>query len=108
MGAQNTIDILTQCSQAGIAADLSARYEIEGYSDWFLPSIDELSLIEANKDLIDETALANNGKILEDTEYWSSTESNSNSVWVEHLLDGPPFGALKDSHPRNVRSIRAF
>jgi hypothetical protein len=107
-GLQNTIDIIEQCSDNGIAAELSSEYKYNGYVDWFLPSIDELSLIELNKDLIDETALANGGKVLEDTEYWSSTEFNSNSVWVEHLSDGPPFGAIKDEMARNVRSIRAF
>jgi hypothetical protein len=107
-GAQNTIDILDHCDEDGIAADLCDKYESGGFSDWFLPSIDELSLIELNKDIIDEAALANGGNELEDTEYWSSTEFNLNSVWVEHLLDGGPFGILKEGNERNVRAIRAF
>ena len=48
-GAQNTLDILAGCSEDGIAAKLSADYEVteDGvtYDDWFLPSKNELNLM---------------------------------------------------------------
>lgn len=41
-GMQNTQDILDACSTPGIAPDLCNKLELNGYSDWFLPSAREL------------------------------------------------------------------
>jgi hypothetical protein len=37
-GLQNTLDIVSGCSQTPIAASLALAYQSEGYSDWYLPS----------------------------------------------------------------------
>ena len=39
-GYQNTLQIVSGCSENPIAASEALAYESEGYSDWFLPSID--------------------------------------------------------------------
>ena len=39
-GLQNSIDIATFCGQSG--ASLALEFESQGYSDWYLPSLDEL------------------------------------------------------------------
>ena len=44
-GYQNTLDIESVCSETPIAASEALAYESEGYIDWYLPSIDELSNI---------------------------------------------------------------
>ncbi|MCK9612478.1 MAG: hypothetical protein PHR81_02035 [Bacteroidales bacterium] len=42
-GAQNTLDIITNCSETDIAAKKCADLILNEYSDWHLPSINELS-----------------------------------------------------------------
>ena len=37
-GYQNTLDIVSGCSETPIAASLALAYESQGYSDWYLPS----------------------------------------------------------------------
>ena len=41
-GYQNTLNIVAECSETPIAASVALAYESEGYSDWYLPSKDEL------------------------------------------------------------------
>jgi hypothetical protein len=71
-GAQNTLDIVNGCSEAGIAAricnDYSTTFNGVVYSDWHLPSIRELQLILANRQSIGGF---NSPYIL----YWSSSQN---------------------------------
>lgn len=41
-GAQNTQAILSQCTEPGTAAAIADSYELNGYTDWYLPSLKEL------------------------------------------------------------------
>ena len=41
-GFQNTLKILEECSETPIAASEAVYYEINEYSNWYLPSLDEL------------------------------------------------------------------
>jgi Tfp pilus assembly protein FimT len=67
-GNQNTVDILTWCGTAGIAARLASDLSEGGYSDWFLPSKDEL-----NKLYINRVAIGNFDTSVYGI-YWSSSE----------------------------------
>ncbi|NGZ90781.1 Lcl C-terminal domain-containing protein [Psychroflexus maritimus] len=106
-GAANTSAILADCSQPGIAAELCDNYTGGGYSDWFLPSIDELSLMYQNKTTIDATAVANGGSGFASAFYFSSTESDANNASTQKFDNGNLFNYLK-LNSYSVRAVRAF
>lgn len=77
------------------------------YADWYLPSIEELSLMYANRLKINETALANGGTAFSPNYYWTSTESYGAHAFYVSMGSG-----LVDSSNKAmtylVRAIRAF
>jgi len=97
-GAQNTIDILAGCTTAGTAADICANLTLGGYSDWFLPSKDELGKIYQNRSAIGSLG---NGS------YLSSSEVDGSSVWERNFYFGYQNIFDKNRYGR-VRAIRAF
>ena len=109
-GAQNTIDIEAGCTTSGIAADICANLTLGGYSDWFLPSKDELNEMYVNKAAINTTAIANGGSSFTFNRYWSSTDLASppfNRAWGQNFYNDEPFFSNK-SYPHFVRAVRAF
>jgi hypothetical protein len=99
-GNQNTIDIMAGCATAGIAARLCGDLSEGGYSDWYLPSKNELNKLYLNKDAI-------GGFTSSTSVYWSSTESDTFGAWVQNFNDGTSNFASKSSNP-SVRAIRSF
>ena len=97
-GNQNTIDIMNGCSTAGIAARICGDLVLNGYSDWFLPSNDELNKLYLNKTAIGGFPSAN---------YWSSRELDNNYAWGQSFSLGGQFNGLK-SAIYAVRAVRAF
>ncbi|MFZ2448981.1 MAG: DNRLRE domain-containing protein [Methylovulum miyakonense] len=97
-GKQDTSEITTGCTSAGIAARLCADLVLNGYSDWYLPSKDEL-----NKLFVNRTAIGGFSSEL----YWSSSEYNDNNAWVQYFGSGDKFGGLKNTG-FHVRAVRAF
>jgi hypothetical protein len=108
-GAQNTADILFVCDAAPtIAAAICNSLDLNGYTDWFLPSKDELNEIYENKDIIDDTAVDNGGALLQSTNYWSSSHLSSNTVWVQTFAQGGSQYGNSDDSSNHVRAIRSF
>jgi hypothetical protein len=102
-GKRNTeliIEIIRQVGGARQAAQLCASFEFNGFSDWFLPSKDELDMMYKNLKLI------NLGNFTKD-KYWSSTQFTKDMAYNLGFNNGKSDRSHKDKSC-NVRPIRAF
>ncbi len=99
-GNQNTIDIMAGCATAGIAARLCDDLVLNGFSDWYLPSKDELNKLYINRVAI--------GGFTTNT-YWSSSEYEfgNGSAWTHRFFSGDQYTDYKNL-PYTVRAVRSF
>ena len=103
-GYQNTIDIVLGCSETPIAASEALAYESEGYSDWYLPSYDELLEMY---NTIGNGGLEGNIGDFQNFYYWSSSEYNNNAARaVSFSIGTTDFDGKGDID--KVRVIRSF
>ena len=103
-GAQNTIDIEAECTWSLIAADICANLTLGGYSDWFLPSKDELNEMYLN--IGQGSSLGNVGGFA-NLNYWSSTEGGTIGAWIQDFNDGDHYYDDKVINDY-VRAVRSF
>ena len=101
-GFSNTNTIITSQGEpkTSYAAGLVRVYNGGGYSDWYLPSKDELNKLYLNRAVVGGFV---NGY------YWSSTDfvSVNYVAWTQNFRDGEQSASIKGS-TENVRAIRAF
>ena len=104
-GYQNTLDIVSGCSETNIQASQASIASFNSYTDWYLPSNDELlemyNTIGAS-DAGGNFASAGSGI------YWSSTEESSIYAWVVHFGNGGSNFYRPKHEARFARVIRAF
>ncbi len=118
-GLANSNAIITQSGTTASsysAAGLCEAYAGGGYSDWFLPSKDELAQLYAQRDA------GQWGGFSEEDGYWSSSEYNAFYAWSQYFIDpnintsiAPSSGTLSGiqietlkSEVRYIRPVRAF
>ena len=110
-GQTNTTAMMGQAGYTGGAAAVCNDYSITvneiTYSDWFLPSKDELNQMHTNKATINTTAVANGGSNFADPHYWSSTEIDTSYAWEQYFSYGYQYPSFKDDS-YFVRAVRAF
>ena len=102
-GKKNTqliVEYLKRIGESGKAAQLCASLNIGGYSDWFLPSKDELDLMYKNLKQKGFGGFSNDY-------YWSSSQSSINYAWTQVFYSGSQDSYVKDN-AYSVRAIRAF
>jgi hypothetical protein len=99
-GLANTDAIITsqEPTELNYAAGLARAYNGGGYSDWYLPSKDELNKLYLNRIAIGGFASAY---------YWSSTEYNLYHAWGQLFADGNQLFYNK-GFADYVRAVRAF
>lgn len=107
-GSMNTTAIVNNCSEDNTAAKICDVLVIDGYDDWFLPTVHELELLYYNRDLVGGFT---------NTNYSSATESKNNGdnyIYVFTIDFGPnPVHADRQDDilktvPLPVRAIRKF
>ncbi|MCX6250309.1 MAG: hypothetical protein NTX61_06110, partial [Bacteroidetes bacterium] len=99
-GQDNTTAIVNACSETDIAAKVCDDLILNSFSDWFLPSNDEVDSIYIHRDLLNGI---NTGW------YWSSTEWDAGGATF-HPFD-QPLGSIwitTKSNPAYVRCVRKF
>lgn len=110
-GMKNTNAIVQLQGQNHYAARICYDLEItEGditYSDWYLPSKDELNLMSQNYAMINTTATTNGGSALTQAIYWSSCEEGGAYAWGQFCHSGNQISLIK-STVTCVRAVRAF
>ena len=91
--------IIQNGAGTGYAAGLARAYRGGNYTNWFLPSKDELNKLYLNK-----TAIGN----MTGTFYMSSSDGTTTICWVQRFTDGLQEASAQKSYVGNVRAVRAF
>ncbi|PKG43949.1 DUF1566 domain-containing protein [Psychroflexus sp. MES1-P1E] len=102
-GAQNTKKSIAKAldnSSLCPAADQCEGLSDGGFTDWYLPSKDELDMMYVNLHLQGLGGFSN-------LSYWSSTEKYINFAWVQGFYNGAQVNGVKGVAGL-VRAVRAF
>ncbi len=100
-GVINTASIVAGCATAGIAARLANDLVLNGFSDWFLPSLEELTEMYTN------LASAGLGSFVNQS-YWSSTQVSATQAFTIDMSNGNFNQHNKSQTNRHTRAMRRF
>jgi len=98
-GEPNTIAITAACTSSSIAAGICKSLVSGGYSDWNLPSRDELIKMYQNRTLIGGFS---------NVSYWSSSQSSSTTAWSTSFSSGVSTSTSSKTSSFYVKAIRYF
>lgn len=97
-GNANTNTIVSVQGEGSYAAKLCFDLSLNGYTDWYLPSRDELNKLYINQALVGGFAR---------NYYWSSTEGAGFTAWIQDFNNGSQANVNENS-ANYVRAVRAF
>ena len=98
-GAANTDSIIVNQGSGTYAAMVCGKLVINGYTDWYLPSKDELNELYTNRVIV--------GGFDPVATYWTSSETDVSNAWSQFFGDGSQAIQPKLS-TFNVRPVRSF
>ena len=100
-GQANTTAIVAKQGAGSYAAQLCNDLTVGGYSDWFLPSKDELNQMYLNLKKQGVGGFASDY-------YWNSLEYTTDSAWDQYFGNGQQYYGNPKSIADRVRAARAF
>jgi hypothetical protein len=113
-GLSNSNAIVSQATQTSSAAKLCLDSTASSQTDWYLPAIDELSLLWQNRFNVNRTLSGNSSlgpivgaTIVSTNIYWSSMELVSDRAWYFTFDIGVTSISVKNS-AYYVRAVRKF
>ena len=98
-GNSNTNTIVNVYGSGTYAAKLCFDLVLNGYSDWYLPSREEMSKMILNKNAIGGFSSAN---------YWSSSEFSGTNAYYSNFTSGSSNLVGAKNTVANVRAVRSF
>ena len=101
------LDVLRQCTEAGVAADLCTNLDVSGMRGWFLPSRDELALAYRNLKASGIGDFRDAG-LADNFTYWTSSQQSADMANHIDFADGGRQHYDDKDFPRRVRAIRQF
>jgi len=101
-GSYNTPLITNSTLMQDFLVDLENNFG----GDWYLPSIDELSLLSSNRFAVQKTLRSTISTLLSG-KHWSSTEFNTTLAFIFDFNGGFVSTTVK-SNPGSVRGVRSF
>jgi uncharacterized protein (TIGR02145 family) len=100
-GATNTAYIVAGCAQRPIAASVCADLVLNGYSDWYLPSIGEVQMMYSRLYLQGLGGFGGGW-------YWSSSQNYPDYAYIMIFANGNVYDTYKNNTGGQVRAVRAF
>jgi len=97
-GKSNTTKIIQSQGYGAYAAKICDDLVLNGYSDWYLPSKDELNEVYKNRTYL---------KLAPFIPYWSSSETSYNTAWEQDFGSGY-LGESSKNESCRVHAVRAF
>lgn len=97
-GLQNTLTIINADNYSGFAASICYNLISNEYSDWYLPSKDEMYKIYLNKNSLN----------LGISYYWTSSEFDADHAWATCIMDGEETHEFTKNCYGCVRAVRSF
>ncbi len=98
-GQANTTAIVAAQANNSFAANVCDQLAVNGYSDWFLPSKDELNLLYLQKTVVGGFA---------PNAYWSSSAVSSTGAWMQDFNTGSQASYGVSTAALKFRAVRAF
>jgi len=98
-GNANTNAIVAKQGEGNYAAKLCVDLILNGYSDWYLPSKDELNKLYINRVVIGTS---------NSFSYWTSSEYSMGKAWGQNFSNGDQVETSKDNTILYLRCVRSF